>query len=181
MVSDLADTEPKGIIKEAKYDEVRFSSSALKQQHETRSPLNILKQYGPWPALKRPTLSILFLRSCKISPSSTGETSGLYVRGSEPPLLFKDRPDHRQGRSAWQPLANLQSASLATDQTIDRKEREREGGVIYSGVLITPQRSCGFIQTWLERPSGASAPCHLAVSLSKRQKGERGLRKRAGS
>lgn len=144
------------------------------------APLHILKRYCLRPAIKRPTLSILFLHSCKNFPCSAARQAALYVRKSKPPLLYKDRADHRQGHGPWQPITSFQLTSLATDQTI-RSTTGRERGVIYPSVMIAPQRFCGLTKTYLDHLAGVqtvSTNIFPRRSVSKHHKEQRSLENR---
>lgn len=93
------------------------------------TPLNILKRYRLRPAIKRPTLSILFLHSCKISPTPQWDKHS-YVRKSKPPFLWKTAPTtdkatvlgNQSLNYSWLPWQWIKPAR------VNHRERERGGG-----------------------------------------------------
>lgn len=100
-----------------------------------RTPFHILKQYLPWLAIKRPTLSILSFSSCKFSSAQQSNKLFFMSGKSKLPFFFflKGSTNHRLGHGSWQPFTKLQSTSLATEQTIWWTTNEK--GAIYQRVL----------------------------------------------
>lgn len=141
-------------IKKAKLQDSIFQSEFKATTQNDKVPevssqttlLNILKQYHLWPAIKRPTLSILFLHSCKFSPAQQRDKRSLCQEKQA--TIFLQRPHRPQTRP--QSLATNHKLRVdflgdGSNHPVNHKER---------GVSFIPA-------SWLHLNASVGLPKHI--------------------